>query len=144
MAVLSLPQNYGYVISAGIGAVFMVMWKGVRVGMARKKYGVEYPEMYSKDSAVFNCIQRAHQNTLENLPQFFFLLTICGLSHPLLSACGGWVWIGGRVVYALGYSTGDPRKRVRGGFWVPWTSYTSRVLCSHCYPEHLILNSCSP
>ena len=33
MAVMSLPQDYGYVISAGIGAIFMVMWKGVRVGM---------------------------------------------------------------------------------------------------------------
>ena len=85
MAVLSLPQDYGYAISAGIGAVFMVMWKGVRVGMARKKYGVEYPDMYSKDSAVFNCIQRAHQNTLENLPQFFFLLTMGGLSSPRLA-----------------------------------------------------------
>ena len=134
MAVMSLPQDYGYVISAGIGAIFMVMWKGVRVGMvdnngdgareiditisfqARKKYGVEYPEMYSKDSRVFNCIQRAHQNTLENLPQFFFLLTTGGFSCPKLAAVGGWVWVAGRVVYALGYSTGDPAKRVRGAF----------------------------
>merc|ERR1712126_395763 len=84
MVAMSLPADYGYVISAGVGAVFMVMWKGIRVGMARKKYGVQSPEMYSKDSAIFNCIQRAHQNTLENLPQFYFLLTMGGLSHPRL------------------------------------------------------------
>merc|ERR1712209_346100 len=116
MVAMSLPAEYGYVISAGIGAIFMVMWKGVRVGMARKKYGVEYPDMYSKDSKIFNCIQRAHQNTLENLPQFFFLLTTAGLSHPRLAAAGGWVWVAGRIVYALGYSTGQPEKRVQGAF----------------------------
>ena len=116
MAVLSLPQDYGYVISAGLGATFMVMWKGIRVGMARKKYGVEYPDMYSKDSRIFNCIQRAHQNTLENLPQFFFLLTMGGLSHPILAGTAGWVWVAGRIVYGLGYSTGDPAKRARGAF----------------------------
>ena len=38
MAVMSLPQDYGYVISAGIGAIFMVMWKGVRVGMVDTRY----------------------------------------------------------------------------------------------------------
>ena len=41
MAVLSLPQDYGYVISAGIGAIFMVIWKGVRVGMVEILEGRE-------------------------------------------------------------------------------------------------------
>lgn len=113
---MSLPADYGYVIMTGVGAIFMVMWKGIRVGKARKEHGVQYPDMYSQDNKVFNCIQRAHQNTLENMPQFMFLLTMGGLSSPRLSAAAGWVWIAGRVVYALGYSTGLPEKRVNGAF----------------------------
>nr|QTW43637.1 mGST8 [Eurytemora affinis] len=111
-----LPEGYGYVVLTGVGSIFMAMWKGIRVGQARKKFNVEYPDMYSKDSKVFNCIQRAHQNTLENLPQFLFLLTMGGFSHPHLSAGAGWVWIAGRIVYALGYSTGEPKSRVKGAF----------------------------
>ena len=92
MVAMSLPADYGYVIMTGVGAIFMVMWKGIRVGKARKEHGVQYPDMYSPDNKVnlrtlvfalrnnctqvFNCIQRAHQNTLENLPQFMFLLTV--------------------------------------------------------------------
>ena len=68
--------------------------------------------MYSKDSAIFNCIQRAHQNTLENLPQFYFLLTMGGLSNSKLTAAGAWIWMAGRIVYAEGYSIGDPKSLI--------------------------------
>ncbi|CAJ0902608.1 11537_t:CDS:2 [Entrophospora sp. SA101] len=51
-----------------------------------------------KNKFIFNCYQRAHQNTLETYPQFLFLLTFS------------------RVAYAKGYQTGDPVKRGRGRF----------------------------
>ena len=116
MSVPFLPEDYGYVILTGVGAIFMALWKGVKVGRARKEHGVAYPALYSNDNKVFNCIQRAHQNTLENLSQFMFLLTMAGFSHPRLAAAAGWVWIAGRIVYGLGYSTGLPEKRNRGAF----------------------------
>lgn len=49
---MTLPVGYGYVIITGIAAIFMTMWKGFKVGAARKKYEVKYPDMYSKDSVV--------------------------------------------------------------------------------------------
>ena len=61
--------------------------------------------------------QRGHQNTLEQLPVFFALLILGGLKTPLLAATLGALFVVGRVLYFLGYSTGDPKKRMRGG-WV--------------------------
>ena len=46
--------------STGIGAIFMALWKGFRVGQARKKFGVSYPDMYSKDSKVRTIVQHTH------------------------------------------------------------------------------------
>ncbi|GIY73252.1 microsomal glutathione S-transferase 3 [Caerostris darwini] len=92
------------------------MWHGIRVSLARKKFGIKYPIMYSDNNMVFNCIQRAHGNFLENYPQFLFLLLVGGLSHPRLSSAGGVIYLVGRIAYALGYSTGDPQKRMRGMF----------------------------
>ena len=50
--------------------------------------------------------QRAHQNTLENYPQFLFFLVCGGLTHPVVSSLAGLVYLAGRIAFAKGYYTG--------------------------------------
>merc|ERR1712025_1348099 len=117
--VLELPSEFGYVILTGTASAFVLMYKGINVGMARKKFGIKYPKMYSEENGgdnMFNCIQRAHQNTLENYPQFLFFLTTGGLVHPVLSSMAGIIYLAGRIAFAKGYYTGNPENRRWGSF----------------------------
>lgn len=49
-------------------------------------FALQYPTMYSEKEQVFNCIQRAHQNTLEVYPQWLVFQTIAALVYPV-STC---------------------------------------------------------
>jgi glutathione S-transferase len=113
-----LPEHYGYVLLTACGSVFVNLWMGMNVGKARKKYEVKYPIMYSSEKGgdnVFNCIQRVHQNTLENYPTYLFLLLVSGMQYPLCTTAAGISYLVGRIVYAKGYYSGDPSKRFPGG-----------------------------
>lgn len=111
-----LPKHYGCVVFTAVGSVLVNHWMVFNVMRARKKYNVKYPMLYSPDNQTFNCIQRAHQSTLETYPQFLLLLMVGGLQYPRVAAVGGVVYLLGRIAYAIGYSTGDPQKRVWGSF----------------------------
>jgi len=116
-----LKPEFGYVLAvATASTVVHNMYMGVKVGMARKKYDIKYPDLYAtKDNCPneeyrkkFNCVQRAHQNSLENYPAYLGLLTLAGLKFPITAAAFGASYLVGRIGYFEGYSSGNPDKRI--------------------------------
>ncbi|XP_027857359.1 microsomal glutathione S-transferase 3b [Xiphophorus couchianus] len=111
-----LPSSYGYVILIYLYSWIMLGYLAAKVIGARKKYKVKYPAMYSDKDQMFNCIQRAHQNTLEVYPQWLVFQTIAALVYPLIASALGAIWVTSRFFYAWGYYTGEPDKRMNGSF----------------------------
>ncbi|KAH9964221.1 hypothetical protein BC827DRAFT_1154181 [Russula dissimulans] len=122
----------------GIGSAAVLQWQTTVVGGARKRARIPYPQgerfhagetlilwadyMYSayadkteqeasKEAMVFNCAQRAHQNTLENVPVIVLTTLIGGLHYPIPAAAGCALWSLARIIYTVCYTTGEPRKR---------------------------------
>ncbi|XP_043997915.1 microsomal glutathione S-transferase 3b [Gambusia affinis] len=112
----NVPSSYGFVILIYLYSWVMLVYLAAQVIEARTKYKVKYPAMYSDKDQMFNCIQRAHQNTLEVYPQWLVFQTIAASLYPLTASVLGAVWVTSRFFYAWGYYTGEPEKRMNGAF----------------------------
>jgi len=117
---VDLPPAFGLVVLTAVVYCVLNIWMGIQVGKARKRYNVPYPNLYAiesenKDANMFNCIQRGHQNCLEQMPVFFLFLTVGGLQHPIASAIFGLLYSLARYFYFTGYSTGVPKNRLTYG-----------------------------
>ncbi|CAG0918411.1 unnamed protein product [Notodromas monacha] len=130
-----MNRDYAFVILTGCASALLMHWLSIEVGRARKRYKVPYPIAYSDTSEVFNCYQRAHQNTLEQYPSFLFTLGVGGLCYPRFVSAAGAGWIFGRILYAKGYHSGEPKNRIPG-FVVSIVSSTlilgAAVATGHC------------
>ncbi|POM80702.1 MAPEG family [Phytophthora palmivora] len=117
---VELQSAHGYVPLLVVFLLFVNLWAGIKVGQARKLYGVDYPQMYAeksdKNAKAFNCVQRGHQNIMENIPIFLALLFTSAIYRPQIAVIAGFVRILGFILYMRGYSSGDPKKRMQGGF----------------------------
>ncbi|KAM5532236.1 hypothetical protein V8D89_014075 [Ganoderma adspersum] len=123
MSGIVLPKEFAYPAAAAVSTFWLLLWQTFRVGRARKAANVDYPQVYAEKAEAaanqaalkFNCVQRAHQNTLESIPMILTGTLITGLKYPVVAAslCG--VWTFSKIFYTIGYSTGDPKKRLLGG-----------------------------
>ncbi|CAG5130779.1 unnamed protein product [Candidula unifasciata] len=116
MATIAVHPDFAYVIYVVLASWLWVGYLTLCVVLARKKYNVPYPTMYSDKCLEFNCIQRAHLNTLEVYPQFLVLLLLGGLHLPKLSAVFGVIYLINRIIFAFGYYTFNPANRRYGAF----------------------------
>ena len=93
-------------------ALLQYMYFGFQVGGARGKSGVSAPA--TSGDEYFECINRVHQNTLEQL--IILLPAMWMFAHyvnPLWGAGMGVVYLIGRAIYCIPYRK-DPKSRGLG------------------------------
>ena len=95
-------------------AVALYFFLATRVAAAHIKFKVTLPA--TSGNADFERVFRVHMNMLEWMPTFLIPLWLCAIDlDDRAAAVLGVVWIGGRVLYFIGYSKAAP-KRLPGFF----------------------------
>eukprot|EP00448_Togula_jolla_P003661 CAMPEP_0170620428 /NCGR_PEP_ID=MMETSP0224-20130122/28052_1 /TAXON_ID=285029 /ORGANISM="Togula jolla, Strain CCCM 725" /LENGTH=163 /DNA_ID=CAMNT_0010946599 /DNA_START=50 /DNA_END=541 /DNA_ORIENTATION=- len=115
---VEIPDGYGLLFVPLAASYFLNFFLSFQVMAARSKYNVQYPNLYApvghKDAEAFNCVQRAHQNTLETWGIIMISMFAAGLVFPVQAAVAGMVWVFGRIIYGVGYALGSPSYRTPG------------------------------
>ncbi|KAG6877883.1 hypothetical protein C0993_002884 [Termitomyces sp. T159_Od127] len=114
----TLPDGVEYVAASLLSTVFVLVGHNINVGKWRKRSGIKYPQLYaekaeveaSRNAPIFNCAQRAHANTLENIPVLYVTTLITAVKYPIVAATACGVWSLSRVFYTRGYLSGDPSR----------------------------------
>jgi glutathione S-transferase len=90
-------------------AVAFYFFLATRVAVAHGKFNVKLPA--TTGNPEFERICRVHVNTLEWMPTFLAPLWLCAVYlNDIAAAVLGLVWIGGRVLYFVGYSKAVERR----------------------------------
>lgn len=136
MAILELRREFGLVILTAVVNWLVLMWQVMQVGKARTKFEVKYPTLYeNKYPSEFNCIQRAHQSSLEWNTSFLLFLFVAGWSAPLSASLAGMIYNVGRYFHAKGYYEGSAHKGLWGLFalfyLVGASAYTGVCILRH-------------
>ncbi len=118
--------------------LIVYLWTGIKVTMARTKFGVKAPATQGSDD--FNRVYRAHVNTLEQLvlalPAFWiFNLFQAARWAALLMA----LWCIGRVIYVLGYARAAEKREI--GFGITWFPMVAAILGSLFYAGRILIQS---
>ncbi|KAJ3477979.1 hypothetical protein NLI96_g10090 [Meripilus lineatus] len=110
---LVLPEGIQYVPIVFAASTWVVFWQVGQVAKARAKAKILYPQLYAekseaaaaKDALVFNCVQRAHHNTMETLPLVLLSASIIATKYPIVAASLYGAWTLFRIPYTIGYRT---------------------------------------
>lgn len=93
-------------------ALAQYVYFGIQVGGAHQKYGIKVPAMTGDPQ--FECVNRVHQNTLEQLVVLIPALWLYAyFVNPLWGAGMGVVYLIGRFIYSSAYKK-DPSTRTLG------------------------------
>ncbi|KAJ6591148.1 hypothetical protein DFH09DRAFT_1358514 [Mycena vulgaris] len=110
---------FGYTAAALLSTVVLLTGQSIAVARFRAAAGVEYPRQWADKEEVarspaalrFNCVQHAHQYTVERIAGVYLMTVLLGVRHPRVAAGALAAWVVGRAASVVGYASGDARRR---------------------------------